>query len=146
MLLLFSSKSGQLVSDSVTPWTATCQTPLSPTVSQSLLKFMSIELVMLSNHPILCHLLLLLPSVFPRIMVFFSGLAILIRWPKNYRRFSLSISPFNDYSGLISFRIDWFDLAVQGLSTVFSNTTVQKHLCFDTHLFHGPTLTSVHDY
>ena len=102
------------MSDSVTPWTATCQTPVSSTISQSLLKLMSIRLVMVSRHPILCHLHLLFPSVFPSIRVFSNGLASLIRQPKNYRSFSFSISPFNEYSGLISFRIDWFDLAVQG--------------------------------
>ena len=90
-----------------------CQTPLSFIIFQSLLKFMSIELVMLSNHLILCHLLLLLPSIFPRIKVFSSESALYIRWPKDWS-FNFSISPSNEYSGLISFRIDWFDfLAVQ---------------------------------
>ena len=87
---------------------------LSFTVFQSLLKIMSIELVRLSSHLILCHLLLLLPSIFPRIRVFSSESALYIRWPKDWC-FSFSISPSNEYSGLISFRIDWFDLfAVQG--------------------------------
>ena len=87
---------------------------LSSTVSQSLLKFLSIELVMLSNHLILCWPLLHLPSIFPGIRVFSNELALRIRWP-NYWSFSFSISPSNEYSGLISFRIDWFDLlAVQG--------------------------------
>ena len=96
----------------VTPWTAARQTSLSFTISQSLLKFMSIESVILSNHLILCRLLLLLPSVFPRIMVFSSESALYIRWPKYW---SFSISPSNEYSGLISFRMDWLDLlAVQG--------------------------------
>ena len=90
------------------------QASLSFTVSQSLLKFMSIESVMPSNHRILCHPLLLLPSVFPNIRVFSSELALCIRWPK-YWSFSSSISPSNEYSGLISLRIDWFNLlAVQG--------------------------------
>ena len=98
----------------VTPWTAACQTYLSFTISQSLFKLMSIELVMPSNHLILCCPLILLPSIFPSIRVFSSELALCIRWPK-YWSFSFSISPFNDYSRLISFRIDWFDLlAVQG--------------------------------
>ena len=98
----------------VTPWTAARQTSLSFTISQSLLKLMSVELVMPSNHLILCHPLLLLPSVFPNIRVFSNELALRIRWPK-YWSFSFSISPSNDYSGLISFRIDGFDLlAVQG--------------------------------
>ena len=95
----------------VTPWTAAHQAPLFSTISQSLLKFIAIESVMLSNHLILCHPLLLLPSVFPTIRVFFSELALCIRWPK-YWSFSFSISLFNEYSGLISFRIDWFDLLV----------------------------------
>ena len=97
-----------------TPWTAACQTSLSITNSWSLLKLMSIELVMPSNHLILCHPLLLLRSIFPSIRVFSNELALCIRWPK-YWSLSFSISPSNEYSGLISFRIDWFDLlAVQG--------------------------------
>ena len=98
----------------VTPWTTACQAPLSSTVSWSLLTFMSIESVMLSNHLILCPSLLLLPSIFPSIRVFSSELAFHIKWPK-YWSFSFSISPANEYSGWISFRIDWFDLlAVEG--------------------------------
>ena len=91
------------------PWTAARQAPLSATNSWSLLKFMSIESVMLSNHLSLCCPLLLVPSIFPNIRVFSNELALLIRWPK-YWSFSFSISPSNEYSGLISFRIDWFDL------------------------------------
>ena len=94
-----------------TPWTAACQSPLSSTSSQSLLKFMSIESVMLSNHLILCCPLLLLPSVFPSIRVFYNKSALHIRWPK-YQSFSFRNSPSNEYSGLISFRIDWLDLLV----------------------------------
>ena len=102
------------VSNSVTPWTSACQASRSITNSQSLLKLMSIELVMSSNHLILCHPLLLLPSVFPSIRVFSNESVLRIRWPK-YWSFSFSISPSNEYSGLTSFRIDWFDLlAVQG--------------------------------
>ena len=102
------------MSDSATPWTAARQAPLFSTVSQSLLKFMSIELVMLSNDLILCYPLLLLPSIFPSIRVFSNELALHIRWPK-YWSFSFSISPSSENSGLISFRTDWFDLhAVQG--------------------------------
>ena len=98
----------------MTPWTAEHQAPQSFTISQSLLKLMSIELVMPSNHLILCLLLLFLPSVFPSIRVFSNESALHIRWPK-YWSFSFSISPSNEYSGLTSFRIDWFDfLAVQG--------------------------------
>ena len=97
----------------VTPWTAARQASLSFTISQSLLKLMSIELVMPSNHLILCYPLFLLPSIFPTIRVFSSELVLRIRWPK-YWSFSFSISPSNEYLGLISCRIDWFDLfAVQ---------------------------------
>ena len=98
----------------MTPWTAAHQTSLSITNSGSLLKLMSIELVMPSNHLILCCTLLLLPSIFPSIRVFSYESALHIRWPNNWS-FSFSISPSNEYSGLISFRIDWLDLlAVQG--------------------------------
>ena len=93
----------------VTPWTTAHQASLSITNSWSLLKLMSIESVMPPNHLILCHSLLLLPSVFPRIRVFSNKSVLCIRWPK-YWSFSFSISPSNEYSGLISFRIDWFDL------------------------------------
>ena len=98
----------------VTPWTAARQTSLSITNSWSLHKFMSIELVMPSNHLILCRPLLLPPSVFPSIRVFSNESVLHICWPK-YWSFSFSISPSNEYSGLISFRMDWLDfLAVQG--------------------------------
>ena len=93
----------------MTPWTAACQASLSFTNSQSLLKLMSFELMMPPNHLILCHPLLLLPSIFPSIRVFSSESAFPIRWPK-YWSFSLCISPSNVYLGLISFRIDWLDL------------------------------------
>ena len=97
----------------VTPWTAACQDFLSITNSQSLLKLMSIEAVRPSNHIILCCPLLLLPSIFPSIRVFSNESTLRIRWP-NYWSLSFNISPSNDYSGLISLRTDWFDLAVQG--------------------------------
>ena len=98
----------------MTPWTAACQASLTITNSWSLLKLMSIKLVMPSNHLIICHPLLLLPSVFPSIRVFSKWAVLCIRWPK-YWSFSFSISPSNEYSALISFRIDWFDLlAVHG--------------------------------
>ena len=97
----------------MTPWTAACQASLSLTISQSLQRFLSIESVMPSNHLILCHPLLLPPSIFPSTRVFSNDSALHIRWPK-YWSFSFSISPPNEYSGLISFRMDWFDLiAVQ---------------------------------
>ena len=107
------------------PWTAACQTSLSITNSRSLLKFLFIVLVMPSIHLILCHPLF--PhSIFPSIRVF----SLCIRWPK-YWSFSFSISPSNEYSELVSFRIDWFYLlAVQGTLKVFSSTTVQKHQFF----------------
>ena len=98
----------------MTPWTVAGQPPLSSTISRCLLKFTSIESVILSNHLILCCPLLLLPSVFPSIRVFSKESAVCIMWP-NYWSSSFSISPSNEYSGLISFRIDWFDIfAVQG--------------------------------
>ena len=98
----------------VTPWTRAHQASLSITNSRSLLKLISIESVMPSNHLILCRPLLLLPSIFPSIRVFFNESVLRIRWPK-YWSFSFNISPSNEYSGLISFRIDWLDLLpVQG--------------------------------
>ena len=100
--------------DSAIPWTAAQQAYLSFTISRSLLKLISIESVMPSNHLILCHTLLLLPSIFPSIRVFSNESVLRIRWPE-YWSFSFSINPSNEYSGLISFRIDWFDLLeVQG--------------------------------
>ena len=126
--MLFSRS---VVPDLVTPWAAAHKASLSFTVSWSLLKLMSIESMMPSNHLILCHPLLLLPSIFPSIRVFTNESAPCIKWPKYW---SFSISPSNEYSWVISFRIDWFDLlAVQGtLARVFSNTTVQKHQFFGT--------------
>ena len=115
----------------VTPGTAACQASLSITNSRSLLKLMSIELVMPSNHLILCHPLLLLPSIFPSIGLFSNESALCIRWPKHWS-FSFNISPSNEYSGLISFRND--SLQSKGLSRVFSNTTVQKHRFFGAQL------------
>ena len=104
----------RLVQLFVSPWTAARRASWSFTTSRSLLKLMSIKLMMLSNHLILCQPLLLLPSIFPGSRVFSNELALRIWWPK-YWSFSFSISPSSDYSGLISFRIDWFDLlAVQG--------------------------------
>ena len=117
----------------VTPWTLTRQVSLSFIISRSLLKLMPIESVMPSSHLILCHPFLLLPSILPSIRVFSSESVLYISWPK-YWSFSFSIRPSSEYSGLISFRMDWFDLlAVQGLSRVFSNTTVQKHQFFSAH-------------
>ena len=113
-----------------TLWTAARQVPLSFTILRSLLKLMSIKSVMPSNHLILCRPPLSPPSIFPSIRVFSNESVLCIRWP-NYWGFSFSISPSNEYSGLISSRMDWLDLlAAQGLSRVFSNTTVQKHQFF----------------
>ena len=117
-----------------TPWTAACQATLSITNSQSLLKLMSIEWVMPSNHLILCCPLLLLPSIFTSIRIFSDESVLHIRWPK-YCSFSFSISPSNEYSGLISFRMDWLDLAVQGTPKSFlqhhsSKASILRHSAF----------------
>ena len=114
-----------------TPWTAARQASLSITSSQSLLTLMSVELVMPSNHVILYHPLLL-TSILPSFRVFSNESVLHIKWPK-YWSFNFSISPSNEYSGLVSFRIDWLDLlADQGTLRVFSSTTVQKHQSFGT--------------
>ena len=113
------------------PWFAVCQASLSITNSKSLLKFMFIESVMPSNHLILCRPLLLLFSIFPSIRVFSSESVLGIRCPE-YWSFSFNISPSNEYSGLISFRMNWLDLLA--VSRVFSNTIVQKHQFFGTQL------------
>ena len=118
----------------VIPWTAARQAPLSSTISWSLLTFTSIELVIPSNHLILCNPLLL-PSVFPSIRIFSNESALGIRWPKDWS-FSFSINPSNEYSGLISFRIDWFDLpVVQGtlkslLQHHSSKASILQHSAF----------------
>ena len=109
----------------VTPWTGACQASLSFAISQSLLKLMSIVSVMPSNHLILCRLLLLPSSILPSIRVFSNELCLCVRWPK-YWSFNFSVSASYEYSVLISFRMDWFDLFA-----VFSNTTVQKHQFFN---------------
>ena len=132
------------MSSSLPPrWTAAHPACLSFTISQSLHKFISTELVMLSNHLILWHPLLLLPSIFLSIRFFPRELALRIRWPK-YWSFSIGISLSNEYSGLISYRIDWFDLlAVQG--TIKS--LLQHHSStLALSLLHSPTLTSIHDH
>ena len=131
LLLLFSHS---VVSDSAVPWTAARQASLSFTISRSLLKLMSIESVMPSNHLILCRPLLL-PSVFQSIRVFSNELALRIRWPK-YWNFSFSISPSHEYSGFISFMINWFDLlAVQRtlkslLQHHSSKASIRRHSAF----------------
>ena len=132
-----------------TPWTAAHQASRSFTISQSLLKLMSIESVIPSNHLILCCLLLFLPSVFPRIRVFSSELAKYwsFRWSK-YWSFSFSISSSNEYSGLISYRIGWFDLlAVQGtLKSTLSHHNSKASVLWCSGFFYGPILTSAYDY
>ena len=123
-----------------------CQASLSFTISQSLLKLMSMESVMPSNHLILCHPLLLLPLIFPSIRVFSRELALHIRWPK-YWGFSFSISPSNEHSGLISFRMDWFDLLdVQGtLKSLLQHHSLKASI-FRHSAFSVVQLPSVHDY
>ena len=128
----------------MTPWTVACQAFMSITNSQSLLKLMSIELVMPSKHLILCRYLLGPPSIFPSIRIFSNESVLRIRWPKDW---SFNISPSIEYSGLISFRIDWLDLlAVQG--TLRSPPTPQFKSVNSSALsfLYSPTLTSIHDH
>ena len=124
----------------MTQWTKASQASLSLTISWSLPKFMSIELAMPSNHLILCHSLLLLPSIFSSIRIFFNELALHMRSPK-YWSFSITINPSNEYLGLISFKIDLFDLAVQGtLKTLLQHHSLKASILYDS------TLRSIHDY
>ena len=129
------------------PWTAAHQASLSITNSRNLLKLMSIKLVMPSNHLTLCCPLLLLPSIFPSIRVFSNELALPIRW-SNYWSFSFSSSPSNEYSGLISFMIDWLDLlSVQGtLKNLLQHHSLKSINSSMLSLLSGPTLTSIHDH
>ena len=128
-----------------TPWTTARQASLSITNSQSPPKPMSIKLVMPSNHLILCHPLLLLPSIFPSIRVFSNESPLHIRWPK-YWSFRFNISLSNECSGLISFRMDWLDLpAVQGtLKSLFQHHSSKASILW--HSAFSPTLISIHDY
>ena len=130
----------------MTPWAAARQASLSITNSRSLLKLMSIDSVMPSNHLILCHPLLPLSSIFPSIRVFSNKLALRTRWPK-YWSFSFSLSPSNEYSGLISFNMDWFDLhALQGtLKSLLQHHSSKASVLWQSSLLYGPTLTSEHD-
>ena len=138
-LLIISYTAAQLscsvMSDSLRPpWTATCQASLSIINSWSLLKLVSIESMMHSNNLILCHPLLLLPSIYPSIRVFSNESVFRIKWPKHWS-FSLSISPSNEYSGQISLGwTSWISLQSKGLSRVFSNNTVQKDQFFGVQL------------
>ena len=129
-----------------TPWTAACQASLSFTISQSLLKLMSIESVMPSNHLILCCPLLLLPSIFPSIRVFSNESVLPIKWPK-YWSFSFNISLTNEYPGLLSFRMDWLDL-LEGQDSQESSPIPQFKSINSSMLsfLYSPTLTSIHDH
>ena len=130
----------------VTPWTEACQASLSITNSWSLLKLMSIKLVMPSNHLIPYRPLLLLPSIFPSIRVFSNESVLCIRWPK-YQSFSFSISPSKEYSGLISFRIDWLDLfAAQGTQESSPKPQFKSINSLALSFLYSPTLTSIHNY
>ena len=130
----------------MTPWSAACHISLSNTNSWSLLKLMSIPSMMLSNHLILCCLLVLPPSIFPMIRVFSNELVLCIRWPK-YWSLRFSISPCNEYSGLISFRIDLFDLLTVEETQEPSPAPQFKSInSWALSLLYGPTLTSIHDY
>ena len=129
-----------------TPWTAACQASLSITSSQGLLKLMSIESVMPSNHLIPCHPLLLPPSIFPSIRLFSNESVLCIKWPK-YWRFSFNISLSNEYSRLISLRINWFDpLAVQRILKSLSSTQFESISSLVLSLPYRPILTFIHDY
>ena len=126
-----------------TPWTTTRQASLSITNSWNLLKLVSIESVMPSNHLILCHTLLLPPSVFPSIRVFFNDSALCIRWPKYWR---FSISPSNEYSGLIPYRIGLISLLSKDSQESFPAAQFKTINSSALSLLYGPTLTSIHDY
>ena len=129
-----------------TPWTAACQAFLSITNSWSLVKLMSFESVMSSNHLLLCRPLLLPPSIFPSIRFFSSESALHIRWPK-YWSFRFSISPSNEHSGLISFRMDWLDLlGVQGTQESSPAPQFKSTNSSAISFVYSPTLTSIHDY
>ena len=135
-----------VVSDSATSWTVARQASLSITNSRSLLKLMSVESVMPSNHLTLCHLLLLPPSTIHSIRVFSNESVLHIRWPK-YWSFSFNISASNEYSGLISVRMDWLDLlAVQGtLKSLLQHHSSKASILWCSAFFIVPTLTSIHD-
>ena len=129
-----------------TPWTVACQASLTITNSRSLFKLMSIESVMSSNHFILCHPLLLPPSILPSIRVFSKESFLCIRWPK-YWSFSFNINPSNEHSGLISFRVDWLDLlAVQRTLNSLLQHHSSKASVLQCSAFFTVQLTSIHDY
>ena len=130
-----------------TPWTAAHQASLSFTNSLSLLNLMSIKSVMPSNHLIICRPLLLLPTIFPSITVFSNESDLCDSWTK-YWSFSFTISPYNEYSGLISFRMDWLELlAVQGtLKSLLQHHSSKASISWHSVFLYGPTLTSMYDY
>ena len=138
--------SHSVVSDSATPWIAAHQASLPITNSRSILKLIPIESVIISNHFILCRPLLLPPSIFPSIRIFSNESALHMRWTK-YWSFSFSISPSNEYSGLISFRMDWLDLlAVQGTRASSPTPQLKSINSLVLSFLYSPTLTSIHDY
>ena len=145
--LMFSSvQSLSSVQLFATPWTAAHQASLSITNSRGLLKLTSIESVTPSHHLILCHPLLLLPSIFPSTRIFSNESVLRIRWPKGWS-FSFSLSPSNEYSGLISFRMDWLDLlAVQGILKSLPTPQFKSINSLALSFLYSPTLTSTHDY
>ena len=129
-----------------TPWTVACQASLSFTNSWSLLNLMYIESVIPSNNLILCHPFFLMPSIFPSIRVFSNESALRIRWPE-YWCFSFNISPSNEHSGLISFRMDWLDLlAVQGTLKSSPIPQFKSIISLVLSFLYSPTLTSIHDH
>ena len=136
-----------LVSDFMTPWTASCQASLSFTISQSLFKLMSLESAMPSNHLILFHCLLLWPSIFPSIRVFSNESVLHIRWPK-YWSVSFSIRPSSEHTELISFGIDWLDLlAVQGtLKSLLQYHSSKSINSSALNFLHSPNFTSIHGH
>ena len=135
-----------VVSEFAIPWTAAHQAFVSITNSQSLLNLMSIELVMPSNHLLLCHPLLPLPSISPSVRVFSNESVLCIRWPKHWSS-SFSICLSNEYLGLISFRIDWLDLlAAQGIQDSSTAPQFKSSSSWALSFLYGPTLTSIHDY
>ena len=130
----------------MTPWTAACQASLSITNSRSLLRLMSVKLVMPSNQLILCCPLLLPPSIFPSIRVFSNESVLRIRWPK-YWSFSFNISPSNEHSGMIFFRMDWLNLAVQGtLKSLLQHHRSKASILWHSAFFYSSTLISKHNY
>ena len=145
-MIIVTVQFSSVVSDSATPWIAAHQASLSITNSRSLLKLMSIESMMPSSHLILCHPLLLLPSIFPSIRAFANESVLHIRWPKYWVSASASVLPVNIQDWFPLGWTGWISLLSKGLSRVSSKTSVQKHWFSGAQLCYGPTPTSVHDY